>query len=274
MALILELADLAAQDAASTTRPTLGQHARAPGLRLFRRPDLLCLRYPRVVAELRGRDLSGLITLETLERQLQTLLQAGYQPVSPSVFAGLSKPVLRRGQRFLTGPFPTGRLPMPALRQRLSRPVSQPCLRGWASPPELTPADAPPAPAAHLPQRAVVARAPRPLRCPPAVADPGAGVGLSTGASPLPAKAEDPADRRSRQEKVDRGGLARIHVADFLVVLLARSLSESRRASSRRIPWRTSHRPKTQPSAHQAPRAQPAAPCPHAYPCEAGSRHD
>jgi len=125
VALILELADLAAEDAADRARPTLGQHARALGLRLFRRPALLCLRYPRVVAELRGRDLSGLITLDTLERQLETLLQAGYQPVSPTAFARLSKPTLRRGQRFLTVTFADGLIPDASPGARLA-PAAEP----------------------------------------------------------------------------------------------------------------------------------------------------
>lgn len=144
VALILELADLAAQDAADATRPTLGQHAQALGLRLFRRPALLCLRYPRVVAELRGRDLSRLITLETLERQLQTLLQAGYQPVSPTVFASHSKPVLRRGQRFLTVTFADGPIPdaSPAPAVEPARIAALLARLGIPSP-ELTPADAP-----------------------------------------------------------------------------------------------------------------------------------
>jgi len=144
VALILELADLAAQDATSTTRPTLGQHARALGLRLFRRPALLCLRYPRVVDELRGRDLSQLITLDTLERQLQTLLQAGYQPVSPTVFASLSKPVLRRGQRFLTVTFADGPIAdaSPAPTVEPARIAALLARLGIPSP-GLTPADAP-----------------------------------------------------------------------------------------------------------------------------------
>ncbi len=144
VALILELADLAAQDAASATRPTLGQHARALGLRLFRRPPLLALRYPRVVAELRGRDLSRLITLETLERQLQTLLQAGYQPVSPTVFASHSKSVLRRGQRFLSVTFADGPIidTSPAPTVEPARIAALLARLGIPSP-GLTPADAP-----------------------------------------------------------------------------------------------------------------------------------
>lgn len=74
------LFEIAAEGAASRAAPSLGQRARALGLRLWRRPPLLALHYPRVVSELRGRDLAALITLESLERQLQTLLRAGYKP--------------------------------------------------------------------------------------------------------------------------------------------------------------------------------------------------
>jgi len=98
VALLFEIADLAAhiQSPASAPRstsrsaapsPSLSLYARALGLRFSRKPQRLILRYQAVVSKLRGFDSTALITKPTLEQQLQTLLSAGYQPVSLSAMA-------------------------------------------------------------------------------------------------------------------------------------------------------------------------------------------
>lgn len=84
------LLEVAAHAAATRAQPTLSQRALALSLRLWRRPTRLLLRYPQVVTELRGSDLSQLITVDTLERQLQSLLGAGYQPQSLAAIADAS----------------------------------------------------------------------------------------------------------------------------------------------------------------------------------------
>lgn len=86
VALLFEVADSAAAstpaapDIPAPKSPSLAQHARALSLRFSRRPQRLILRYQAVVAELRGLDSGALITPDTLAQQLQTLLDAGYQP--------------------------------------------------------------------------------------------------------------------------------------------------------------------------------------------------
>jgi hypothetical protein len=101
------LFEVAAEGAATRAVPSLGERARALGLRLWRRPKTLILRYPKVVAELRGPDLSKLITVESLERQLQTLLRAGYKPQPLSAMAATAPGTwrTRRGARDLAVTF-------------------------------------------------------------------------------------------------------------------------------------------------------------------------
>lgn len=66
---------------------TLRERAAALGGRLSRRPVAPVLRYGQVVAELRGFDLRSVVAIDTLERQLTTLLSAGYKPVSLATHA-------------------------------------------------------------------------------------------------------------------------------------------------------------------------------------------
>ncbi len=87
VALIFEIAAFFSAPATGPVEPSLSLHARALGLRFSRRPQRLILRYQAVVSELRGFDPDALITVKTLEQQLQTLLDAGYQAVPLSAFA-------------------------------------------------------------------------------------------------------------------------------------------------------------------------------------------
>jgi hypothetical protein len=101
------LFEVAAEGAAARAVPSLGERARALSLRLWRRPKTLILRYPKVVAELRGPDLRKLITIDSLERQLQTLLRAGYKPQPLSAMAATAPGTrrTRRGERHLAVTF-------------------------------------------------------------------------------------------------------------------------------------------------------------------------
>lgn len=87
VALLFEIAAFFTAPAPRPVEPSLSLHARALGMRFSRRPQRLILRYQAVVSELRGFDPDALITAKTLEQQLQTLLDAGYQAVPLSAFA-------------------------------------------------------------------------------------------------------------------------------------------------------------------------------------------
>ena len=94
VALIFEIAALASapiRDQPVSKPPSLSLHAKALGLRFSRQPQQMIVRYQAVVSELRGFDPDALISIQTLEKQLQTLLAAGYQAVPLSALAAMDR---------------------------------------------------------------------------------------------------------------------------------------------------------------------------------------
>lgn len=130
VALIFEIAALARapiRDQPASKPPSLTLHAKALGLRFSRQPQQLIVRYQAVVSELRGFDPDALISVQTLEKQLQTLLAAGYHPVPLSALAAPNQsartPVRRMAVTFDGGHAGVALLAAPLL-QRLRIPFT------------------------------------------------------------------------------------------------------------------------------------------------------